>query len=102
MRIAAHTSETITALSDGTRQLRVLFLRDGVVDDGEMAALRQFRSAMAAALRADWSRRARQSVENSGTVGPRLLRERGEIEREFPAAGDAAWPAAENSGPGLG
>lgn len=83
-RVTPHTAATITAISDGYRAARVVFLRDGVVDADEMVALRAFRAAQATALRADWSRRARQSVENEGEINPRLVREFGEIEAEYP------------------
>lgn len=83
-RTTPHTAATITAISDGYRAARVVFLRDGVVDADEMTVLRAVRAAMAPAIRADWSRRARQSVENDGEINPRLVREYREIEQEYP------------------
>lgn len=83
-RTTPHTAATITAISDGYRAARVVFLRDGMVDADEMQVLRSIRAAQATALRADWSRRARQSVENDGEINPRLEREYREIEQEYP------------------
>ena len=87
-RLAPLTSEVVTAISDGARALNMVFLSDGVIDEHEMDVIRGFRHAQAIALRADWSRRARQSIENGGEINARLEREYREIEAEF--ATDAA------------
>lgn len=84
MRETPHTAATVTAISDGHRAAMVVFLRDGVIDEGEMTVIRAMRQAVAEALRADWARRARQSVENNGRIGPRLLRELREMDAEYP------------------
>ena len=83
-RLAPATAETVTAISEGSRALNVVFMRDGVVDEAEMAIIRQFRAAMRHALRADWSRRARQSIENEGAINGRLEREWRELDAEYP------------------
>lgn len=88
-RLAPLTGEAVAAISDGSRALNVLFLRDGVIDQQEMAVIRKFRNAQAIALRADWSRRARQSIENGGAINGRLEREYRELEDEF-GDGDSA------------
>ena len=82
-RLAPLTGEVMTAISDGSRALNVLFLADGVIDEREMDVIRGFRHAQAIALRADWSRRARQSIENGGVINSRLEREYRELEAEF-------------------
>lgn len=83
-RETPHTAATIDAISEAYRAARVVFLRDGVVDADELPVLRSIRAAMAPATRADWNRRARQSVENNGEINPRLVRELAEIEAEYP------------------
>ena len=83
-RTTAHTVATIHAIGDAYRGARLVFLRDGVVDAEEMEVLRVFRAAQALALRADWNRRARQSIENSGAINPRLQQELREMDDEFP------------------
>jgi len=55
-----------------------------------MEVLRVFRAAQALALRADWNRRARQSIENNGAINPRLRQEIREIDDEFPLDPEAA------------
>lgn len=87
-RLAPFTGEAVTAISDGSRALNVVFLADGVIDEREMAVIRQFRHAQSMAVRADWSRKARQSVENNGYVNGQLEREYRELEADF--GGDAA------------
>lgn len=84
MRVPAHTSEVVTAIGDGRRALNVLFLADGRIDEDEMRVIRVFRQAQAHALRADWGRKARQSVENRGEVNGQLMRELREINDEYP------------------
>lgn len=52
-----------------------------VAERGGDEAMRQ---AVAEALRADWNRRARQSIENNGAINPRLQQELREMDDEFP------------------
>jgi hypothetical protein len=78
-RRPALTADTITAISEGYRAVYVVFLRDGRIDDTERCALDALDTAAGRAAWADWSRRARHSVEDGGVVNITLERERREL-----------------------
>jgi hypothetical protein len=82
-RRAALTADTITAISEGCRTAEVVFLRDGRIDDGEQTVLDALNLAAGYAAWADWARRQRNSVEDSGVVNITLERERRELRQRW-------------------
>lgn len=77
------STKAVLAIGDLRMALRLRLAADGNVCEYDAHALLLFDTAAYRFERADLDRRFRQSYENYGRIGPRLMREERELERTF-------------------
>jgi hypothetical protein len=77
------STQAVLAIGDLRALLRQRLAADGETCERDQRALLLFDTAAYRFDRADLDRRKRQSYENYGRIGPRLLREEREMEREY-------------------
>jgi hypothetical protein len=77
------TAQSIERIVDLRVYLHDMFTADGVIDQIEHGALLLLEHAEKTAEEADWARRARNVVEETGELTPTLLRRQREIQRDY-------------------
>jgi hypothetical protein len=82
-RPSPYTARVVEALADTRIRLSQMFNLDNHDDAVETETLLLLDSALYLAEQADLARRERNSVEETGCIAPRLLRNRRELERDF-------------------
>ena len=84
------TAQTVNRLVDLRCALHTMFSADGLIDRVETETLLLLEHVQKTAEEADWARRARNVVEETGELTPTLLRRHREIQRDYAHLANAA------------